>query len=85
MSPRFIGPYEIIEKVDSVEYRLALQEEFSLVHNVFNVSKLRKYISEPSHVLEPPEIDVTNDMTYEKQRVKIVGKEKVKNYRVKSL
>ena len=51
LSPRFIGPYEILEKVGNVAYRLALPLELSSVHNVFHVSMLRRYISDPSHVL----------------------------------
>ena len=51
LSPRFIGPYEILEKVENVAYRLALPPELSSVHNVFHVSMLRRYTSDPSHVL----------------------------------
>ena len=43
LSPRFIGPYEVIEKVDPVEYRLALPLELEKIHNVFHVSMLRRY------------------------------------------
>ena len=51
LSPKFIGPYEILEKVGNVAYRLALPPELSSVNNVFHVSMLRRYISNPSHVL----------------------------------
>ena len=51
LSPRFIGLYEILEKIGKVAYRLALPPELSSVHNVFHVSILRRYISNPSHVL----------------------------------
>ena len=51
LSPRFIGPYEILEKVRNVAYRLALPPELSCVHNVFHVSMLRRYILDLSHVL----------------------------------
>ncbi|PON98134.1 Ribonuclease H-like domain containing protein, partial [Trema orientale] len=59
LSPRFIGPYEIIEKVGNVAYRLAFHPKLSGVHNVFHVSMFRKYVSDPSHVLsqEPLELD----------------------------
>ena len=39
-------------------YRLDLPEEFSGVHNVFHISMLRKYIPDPSHVLETLEIEL---------------------------
>ena len=46
LSPRYIGPYEIIERVGSLAYRLALPPELARIHNVFHVSMLRKYISQ---------------------------------------
>ena len=51
-SPRYIGPYIITEGVVSVAYRLELPPEFAQVHDVFHVFMLRKYISDPSHILE---------------------------------
>ena len=50
-------------------YRLDLPEELSRVHNVFHISMLRKYISDPSHVLETPEIELRDDLSYEEQPV----------------
>ena len=41
LSPRYIGPYEILEKVGLLAYRLALPPELSQIHDVFNVSMLR--------------------------------------------
>ncbi|KAL5857962.1 hypothetical protein ACOSQ3_005420 [Xanthoceras sorbifolium] len=49
LSSKFIGPHEIIERVGSVAYRLALPHELEKIHNVFHVSMLRKYRSDPSH------------------------------------
>ena len=51
LSPRFIGPYEVIEKVGPVAYRLALPLDLEKIHNVFHVSILRRYRSDPSHVV----------------------------------
>nr|CAD1840742.1 unnamed protein product [Ananas comosus var. bracteatus] len=52
LSPRFIGPYEILERIGPVVYRLALPPNLSGVHNVFHISVLRKYIFDPAHVLD---------------------------------
>ena len=52
LSPRFIGPYEVIERIGPVAYRLALPPELSQVHDVFHVSMLRRYMSDPSHILQ---------------------------------
>ena len=51
VSPRFIGPYKVEERVGKVAYKLALPSEISAVHNVFHVSKLQKYVLDTSHVL----------------------------------
>ena len=50
--PRFIGPFEILERVGTVAYRLALPPSMSSVHEVFHVSILRKYTPDPTHVLD---------------------------------
>ena len=56
-------------------YRLDLPEELARVHNVFHISMLRGYISDPSHVVEAPEIELRDDLSYEKQSVQILGRE----------
>ena len=52
LSPRYIGPYEIVSKMGPVAYKLKLPPELSRIHDTFHVSKLRKYIPDPSHVLK---------------------------------
>ena len=51
LSPRFIGPYEVIEKVGQVAYRLALPLDLEKIHNVFHVLTLRRYRLDSSHVV----------------------------------
>ena len=51
-SPRFIGPFEIVQRVGECAYRLALPPSLSGVHDVFHVSMLKKYIINLSHVLD---------------------------------
>ena len=69
LSPLYIGPFELVERIGPVAYRLDLPEELSRVHNVFHISMLRKYISDPSHVLETPEIELRDELSYEEQPV----------------
>ena len=52
LSPRFIGPFEILERIGTVAYRLALPPSMSGVHKVFYISMLRKYIPDPAHVVD---------------------------------
>ena len=65
LNPRYIGPFEIVERIGPVAYRLDFPEEFSLVHNVFHISMLHKYIPNPSHALEALEIELRDDLSYE--------------------
>ncbi|XP_062118329.1 uncharacterized protein LOC133831943 [Humulus lupulus] len=84
LSPRFIGPFEVLEKVGKVAYRLALLPPFSNVHDVFHVSLLRKYIQDPSHVLNYEPIEVEQDLTYEEKFVKIhdIIEEELRNKKI---
>ncbi|KAG8500109.1 hypothetical protein CXB51_003598 [Gossypium anomalum] len=75
LSPRFIGPYEIIERIGPVAYRLALPPELDRIHNVFQVSMLRRYRSDPSHVISPTEVEIQPDMTYSEEPFKILARE----------
>ena len=52
LSPRFIGPFKILQRIGIVAYRLALPPIMSGVHEVFNVSMLRKYTPDPAHVVD---------------------------------
>ncbi|XP_028070919.1 uncharacterized protein LOC114273360 [Camellia sinensis] len=61
LSPQFISPFDIIERIREVVYRLALPPQLSRVHNVFYVSMLRKYEPDPSHVLDWTDIEVDED------------------------
>ncbi|XP_019156923.1 PREDICTED: uncharacterized protein LOC109153511 [Ipomoea nil] len=72
LSPRFIGPYEILERVGNLAYRLALPMELERVHNVFHVSQLKKYVHDPTHVLTPKVIPLDDDMSYEERPLKIL-------------
>ncbi|KAL5540952.1 hypothetical protein UlMin_044244 [Ulmus minor] len=69
LSPRYIEPFEILERIGKIAYRLALPPELSSIHNIFHVSMLRKYVSDPSHVLENEPIKVHEDLTYKEQLV----------------
>ena len=75
LSPRFIGPYEVIEKVGPVAYILALPPELEKIHSVFHVSILRRYLTDPSHVVSSETIELKPDLTYEEEPVEILARE----------
>ena len=84
LSPRYIGPYEILERVGPLAYRLALPPDLARIHNVFHVSMLRRYRSDPSHVLKDSEIQVSEDLTYVEEPVSIVD-QKIKQLRNRAI
>ena len=72
LSPRFIGPFKILERVGTVAYRLALPSSMLGVHEVFHVSMLLKYIPDPAHVMDWGPIKVDTDETFEEGSVCIL-------------
>ncbi|XP_038975919.1 uncharacterized protein LOC120106896 [Phoenix dactylifera] len=74
LSPRYIGPFEVLAKVGKVAYKLALPPELSGIHDVFHVSLLRRYIPDSSHVLQYEPLQINEDLTYEEAPLRIVDK-----------
>ena len=69
---RFIEPFEILERVGIIAYRLALTPSISGVHELFHVSMLLKYTPDPAHVVDWRQIEVDTDGTFEEGPVCIV-------------
>ncbi|KAK6150835.1 hypothetical protein DH2020_015767 [Rehmannia glutinosa] len=74
LKPRFIGPFEILERIGDVAYRLALSPELAIIHNVFHVSMLRKYITDTSHTINHESPEINSDLTYEETPIAILGR-----------
>ena len=72
LSSRFIGPFEILERVGIVAYQLALPPSMSSVHEVFHFSMLRRYTPDPAHVVDWGEIEVNTDGTFEEGPMRII-------------
>ncbi len=72
LAPRYIGPFEIMDRVRAVAYQLELPSNISHVHPVFHISMLRKYVPDPSLVLQPDTVELNEDLTFKEQPVAIV-------------
>ena len=84
LGPRYVGPFEVTQKVGQVAYRLQLPVSLRGMHDVFHVSRLRKYYPNPQHILETEKVELQENMTYEEKPVKILDR-KVKMLRTKSI
>jgi len=84
LTPRFVGPFEIIEKVGDVAYQIALPLSLSNLHDVFHVFQLRKYVYDASHVIQVVDLEVRDNLTVETWPVRIEDRE-VKRLRIKEI
>ncbi|GKV11326.1 hypothetical protein SLEP1_g22590 [Rubroshorea leprosula] len=72
LSLRYIGPYPILERIGEVAYRLELPGNLAGVHDVFHVSLLRRYVLDPSHIINPEPIQLQEDLTYDEHPIRIL-------------
>ena len=72
ISPRFMGPFEIVEKKGPVAYRLALPDSLRRMHDFFHVSVLRQYISDPTHVTDLSSLQVSDEGALMAEPVRIL-------------
>ncbi|XP_050909712.1 uncharacterized protein LOC127123545 [Lathyrus oleraceus] len=84
LTPHFIGPFQILHRVGEVAYRVALPPYISNLHNFFHVSQLRKYILDPSHVIQLDVVQVIENLTVETLPLRIEDRE-VKHLRDKEI
>ena len=69
---RYIRPFEVLKRVGTISYRLALPSSLLSVHEVFHVSMLRKYTLDPTRVVDWGELVVNVDGTFEEGLVHIM-------------
>ncbi|GJT16084.1 hypothetical protein Tco_0874790 [Tanacetum coccineum] len=64
LAPRYVGPFEIVECVGPVAYRLKLPQELSCVHDTFHVSNLKKCLAEPDVQVPLDEIEIDENLRF---------------------
>ncbi|XP_039003423.1 uncharacterized protein LOC120130190 [Hibiscus syriacus] len=73
LSSRFIRPYEVLEHIGPVAYRLRLPYKLECIHAVFHVWMLRKYRSDAFHVIMMSDVEVHNNLSYEEEPINILS------------
>ena len=72
LNPRYVGPFEITERVGPVAYRLNLPDELSGVHNVFHVSNLKKCLADETLIVPLDEIQVDEQLRFVEEPAEIM-------------
>jgi hypothetical protein len=71
LTPRYVGPFKIIDRKGEVDYQLELPPQLSEVHDVFHVSSLKKCLRVPEEQLPMEYLDLGGDLTYSERPMKI--------------
>jgi hypothetical protein len=74
LSPRFVGPFEITQRIGRLAYRISLPPDLNGTHNVFHMSMLKKYIANPNVIVEYEPLEIQEGLTYVEEPVRIVDK-----------
>ena len=70
-----MGPFEELERIGLVAYRLALPPTLAAVHNVFHVSMLRKNTPDPTHIIDHETLPIRKDLSYEEKPIGIMARD----------
>ncbi|CAN6444767.1 unnamed protein product [Victoria cruziana] len=84
LSPRYIGPFEVIERIGPSAYRLALPPHLSQVHNVFHVFMLRKYLPDRNRQTEYPEVEIDEMLNILEVPIRVID-EQIRKLRSKQI
>jgi len=72
LAPRYVEPFEILDRIGPVACRLALSPVLERMHNVFHISHLRKYVSNPDHIISYGPLQIQKGMSYIEEPVQIL-------------
>ena len=72
LTPGYIGPFEILQRIGPVAYRLALPPTLQGIHDVFHVSNLRRYVADPTPVILHQPLHLKKNLSYIKEPIRLL-------------
>ncbi|WMV55641.1 hypothetical protein MTR67_049026 [Solanum verrucosum] len=87
LSPRIVGPYQILKRIGKVAYELELPADLAAVHPVFHISLLKKYVGHPSSIVPLESVAVKDSLSYKDVPVEILDRQvrRLRNKEVASI
>ena len=75
LAPRYVGPFENLERIGPVAYKLKLPQKLNNVHDTFHVSNLKKCLADESLIIPPREVQIDNKLHFMETPIEIMDRE----------
>ncbi|KAK6137922.1 hypothetical protein DH2020_028335 [Rehmannia glutinosa] len=75
LSPRYIRPYKILQRIEKLAYRLELPAQYAGMHDVFHVSRLKKYRPGPEHIITRDAPPLMENLSYTEEPIRIIDQQ----------
>ncbi|KAK6122011.1 hypothetical protein DH2020_044249 [Rehmannia glutinosa] len=74
LNPRYVGPYKILQRIGKLAYRLELPAPYAGMHDVFHVSRLKKYQPDPEHIITRDTPPLMENLSYTERPIRIIDR-----------
>ncbi|KAK6164609.1 hypothetical protein DH2020_001473 [Rehmannia glutinosa] len=75
LSPRYVGPYKILQRIGKLAYKLELPAPYAGMHDVFHVLRLKKYQPDPEHIITRDTPPLMENLSYTERPTRIIDRQ----------